>query len=85
MSEESEFFQKYKDDQKERRAVRLPVRQEEIEGLDGYEVKKLTAYQFRVNGVLDLYPIHKRWHNIKTGKRGNYKTALEIVKLQVRN
>lgn len=38
----------------------------------GKKVTELTPYQFRINGIIDLYPVHGRFHNIKTGKRGFY-------------
>ncbi len=28
--------------------------------------------QFRVNGVLDLYPTNRRFHNLRTNERGDY-------------
>lgn len=81
---DAEDFKDYREAQQKRRADRLPIRQQEIESLaPAYDVKKLTNYQFRINGTLDLYPIHKNFHNIKTNKRGQYKTALDIVKSQL--
>lgn len=41
-----------------------------------YEVKKLTEYQWRINGVLDLYPTNRLYHDIKNNKRGNYRDAM---------
>lgn len=75
MSEDSELWQAYREEQKQRRSERLPIRQEEIESLSekGYEVKRLTAYQYRIDGRIDLYPIHNRWHDLKTGRRGGHK------------
>lgn len=71
----------YREDQKERRQTRLPIRQQEIEELAelGYSIEKKTEYQYRVNGVIDLYPIHNRWHNIKTGKRGGAKNLRQFI------
>lgn len=68
-------WKEYRDEQKQRRQERLPVRQREIEKLSelGYSVVKLTEYQFRVNGAIDLYPIHRRYHILKSGSRGTYK------------
>ena len=43
------------------------------------DVRKLTDFQFRVDGRLDLYPIHRRWHDIKTNRRGTYSTALAVA------
>lgn len=83
MSFDAEDMKDYREAQQKRRAERLPDRQKEIESLSPeYEVKKLTEYQFRINGTLDLYPIHRNFHNIKTNKRGTYKTVIEIVKKQ---
>lgn len=75
----------YREAQQKRRAERLPIRQQEIESLSpDYEIKKLSEYQFRVNGILDLYPIHKNYHNLRTNKRGKYTSALGIVKLIIK-
>lgn len=30
------------------------------------------GYQIRLEGMLDLYPVRGRWHNIKTGERGDW-------------
>jgi vancomycin permeability regulator SanA len=64
-----------------RRADRLPSRQQEILALAeaGYTVRKLTDYQFRVNNALDLYPTHKRFHVLMTGRRGSYQTAASVA------
>ena len=79
-NEETEFWAAYRKDQKARRAARLPACQREILDLreQGRVVKRLTAYQFRVDGAIDLYPIHRRFHVLKTGKRGTYKNALSF-------
>jgi len=82
---DAEDFKERREAQQQRRAERLPRRQLEIEMLfPEYQVQKLTPYQFRINGVIDLYPIHRNWHNIKTQKRGVYKTAIEIVKQHIK-
>lgn len=85
MSFDSEDMKQYREAQQKRRSERLPIRQEEINALSPlYNIRKITEYQFRINGVLDLYPIHKNWHNIKTKKRGKYTIAIEIVKNQIK-
>lgn len=43
-----------------------------------YDVKELTPYQWRINGVLDLYPVSRKWHDIKNNKRGSYRNVLEF-------
>ena len=84
-SDSSEYSRQYKDAQQARRAKRLPIRQSEIEGLsDNYTVKKLTDYQYRINDTLDLFPIHLRFHNIKTNKRGYYIIKGGIIKMFVK-
>jgi len=69
-------------DQQKRRAERLVPRQEEIDALrkDGYRVDMLTEYQWRIDGRLDLFPVHKRWHDTKVNRRGSYKVAADICK-----
>lgn len=38
----------------------------------GFKVVELTPYQYRINGFLDLYPKNGRFHDLRTGERGNY-------------
>jgi len=77
----NEDWQQYKEEQKERRHERLPIRQKEIEDLAtlGYNVKKLTEYQYRINDTFDLYPIHNRWHNLKNNKRGGVANLAQFI------
>lgn len=77
MSEYGDMCREYSSDQKERRTARLPRRQGLIMNLQkhGFHVRQITEYQFRVTYPnreipIDIYPIHLKWHNIKTGKRG---------------
>lgn len=81
MSEYSEEWGRYKEEQKERRATRLPIRTQEILSLSelGYKVERKTDYQFRINDTIDLYPIHNRWHNVKTNKRGGARNLKEYI------
>ncbi len=77
---DAEDFRDYRTEQKKRRANRLPIRTEEIMNLEtkGYTVEKKSDYHFRINNQLDLFPIHNRFHNIKTNKRGGYRD-IEIL------
>lgn len=50
---------------------------------NGYDVQELTPYQFRINDALDLYPTQRRFHNLKTQRRGRYYSALVIVQHQL--
>jgi hypothetical protein len=71
----------YREAQQARRARRLPERTEEILRLraDNFRVRRLTNYQYRVDERLDLFPIHRRYHDIKVNKRGTYQTAKQIA------
>lgn len=83
-SDMGEFHRQYKDAQQERRKNRLPIRTEEILNLSshGYIVEKKTDYQYRINGIIDLFPIHALFHHIKRNKRGKYnpKELLNFIK-----
>lgn len=64
-----------------RRDAILPIRQAEILALrdHGYTVEQKTPYHFRINGTLDLFPVHLRFHFIPTNTRGRYRTAITIA------
>lgn len=76
-----ELWREYRRAQQNRRAERLGPRTDEILALraKGFTVEAKTDYQFRVDGVLDLYQIHKRFHHVPTNKRGNYRVVLDIA------
>jgi hypothetical protein len=44
-----------------------------------YQVEPLSDYQFRINGTIDIYPVNKRWHNIRSGKRGTYNELVSFI------
>lgn len=40
---------------------------------NGIDMVKLNdGYQIRLEDLVDLYPVRARWHNIKTGERGDW-------------
>ena len=82
MSEMGEFWKDYRDDQKDRRQKRLPEKTKEIYDLEqfGYVIEIKTEYQFRVNGAVDLFPIHKRYHDLRSNRRGNYRNLKTFIK-----
>lgn len=43
-----------------------------------YDVKQLTIWQWRINGVLDVYPKNKRYHDIKRNRRGDYQDIFRL-------
>lgn len=47
---------------------------------DGFEVVELNANQFRVNGVVDLYPVSRKYHDLSWNVRGTYETARQLVR-----
>jgi hypothetical protein len=83
---DAEDYKQYREAQKERRRKRLPGRTQEILDLEkqGYKVRKLTDYQYRINEQIDLYPIHRNFHHIGKNKRGTYKNALELIQKYIK-
>lgn len=81
MGDMGEIWKGHREAQRARRAERLPKRTEEIEGLrrSGFTVEPLTPYQFRIDGALDFYPIHRRYHVLATGRRGTYRDPKAIA------
>lgn len=75
------YWQAYRLDQKWRREKRHPMRVEEIMKLRqiGFKVIALTRWQYRINDRLDVYPIHNRWHDIRTHRRGGYPAVTGFV------
>lgn len=81
-NETTETWREYRRAQQQRRAARLPERQDDIRALKGkgFSVLEMNdGYQFRIDGALDLYPIHRRFHVLATGRRGTYRSAVEIA------
>lgn len=77
-NETTEMWRDHRRDQQERRRERLPDRQHEIFALreHGFTVVELSAFQFRIDGQLDLYPTHRRYHYLPWNRRGGYREAL---------
>ena len=59
--------------------------QEKLEVLIAYDyqVQRLTQYQYRINGILDIYPVNKRWHDLRNGDRGSYDEMLKFVQSKI--
>jgi hypothetical protein len=77
----------YKAEQRKRRAKRLPIRTEQILALkrQGYHVEQKTEFHFRINSILDLWPIHNRWHDLRTHEHGGAKDLAVFVKERIRH
>ena len=66
------------------RRVRNKVK-EEINSLRvSHEMEWLTPYQCRVEGILDLYPTNRKFHNLITGHRGIFADVLECIENEIR-
>ena len=82
MGDMGDFWRDVKQASREHKGRVMPERVAEIRALRerGYRVEELNAgIQFRINGTLDLYPVHRRWHFIPANSRGRYIRALDIV------
>lgn len=44
-----------------------------------YEVKELSPYQWRINGIIDIYPTNERYHLLKVNKRGEYNNLFSFL------
>ena len=86
MSDIGETWAYYREDQKLRRAHRLPVRTEQILSLrgSGFIVEQKSEYHFRIDNVLDLWPTHNRYHDLRTNQRGGYKDAIDFVRRKLK-
>lgn len=47
----------------------------------GHTVTDITPYQFRVNGCIDFYVTNGAWHDLQSGKRGDYHTVEDLKRL----
>lgn len=45
----------------------------------GYGAIMLTPYQIRINNRLDIYPVNRRWHDLKNNLRGDYRNMHRFV------
>ncbi len=77
-----EEWDTHKKEQRERRAKRLSIRTQELLSLrkEGFKIQQKTIYHFRVRDVLDVWPIHNRYHDIKKSERGGFRDVKSFVK-----
>jgi len=71
----------YRIAQEGRRDIRMKEREAEIMQLNkkGYKVSKVSKGQYRINNVIDVYPLHQEYHNLGSGRRGNYKKLKDVI------
>lgn len=74
-------WEEYRRAQSNRRGDRMPQRRAEVEALRGnaYDVVELAFGHFRIDGKLDLYLLHRRFHYLPTDTRGGYIKAKEVA------
>ena len=79
----SDYFRAVREDRRERNSLALEDGARDILALAkaGYDVVCITPYQYRINGRLDLYPTHRKFHDIKMNKRGRYFDADRLRKV----
>lgn len=73
-SETSEMWKEEREAYKQRRDKRLAIRTKEILALTefGYTVEMKSEYQYRINDIVDVFPVNNRFHDIRTNHRGHY-------------
>lgn len=74
MREWKEYFRQKKQERRESETLQI----KELEAV-GIQVRQISEYQFRFWGHLDIYPTNKRWHDIKTSKRGGYSELYSLL------
>lgn len=81
MGDMAEDFRALREYRKEERAAAQKTGQAAILALtqDGFKVQQLTDYHYRVDGRLDLFPIRRRYHDIRTGRRGGYQDPKQVA------
>lgn len=46
----------------------------------GYKIERLSAYHWRVNDRLDLFPTHRKYHDTFNNERGDWQGAVDICR-----
>lgn len=78
MSAEGDFWKNTREQRKKEQLEYIkrvqPVIDHKISQLRklGYEVKKITEHQYRLNGVLDIFPQKRCYHVFATSERSGY-------------
>lgn len=84
MGDEGEYWNDIKSHFKKKKEARekrvRPIIENKLETLsEKYNVERKTDYQYRINGILDIYPQNQRYHDIRKNKRGDYKEMIKFV------
>jgi len=46
-----------------------------------FDLRELTPYQFRIEEVMDVYPVRQKWHWIETDDRGVWSDLDELKRI----
>lgn|SRR3990167_5980449 len=91
-SEIAEMWRGERGAYKDRRDKRLDDAMAQLESLKknlngtvNFEVEELTPYHFRISrpakyGYLDIYPVHRKYHDVVKNKRGSFRNLAQFVK-----
>lgn len=47
----------------------------------GLDIRRLSEYHLRINGLLDFWPSTGRWHRLDTKARGDVYSAAELARV----
>lgn len=63
---QTRFWKEMAKAKRERRKQRREEREKTFLKLEaeGFEVKRITPYQYRINGLLDIYTTHGKYHDL---------------------
>lgn len=42
-----------------------------------------SGYQIRLEGMIDVYPVNARWHNLRTGERGDWQGYKDLRRVML--
>jgi len=83
--EEHEAYKIRRDHRLEDSMAQLESLTFNLNGSPDFNVMELTPYHFRIThpqkkGCLDIYPIHKKYHDVWGDQRGVYKNLAQFVR-----
>jgi hypothetical protein len=81
MSDVAEMYGDLREIRRERNKTQKVTNEKRVLALaeQGYKVRKITDYQYRINEVLDIFVVNMRFHNIVTNRRGGCHAKFDII------
>ena len=79
--EESAYWRQHDEEMKAMRERRRQQFERIFNSLElqGFTVRHLSPYCIRINECFDVYPSNKRWHDTRSGERGDLRMSLDKV------